>query len=332
VETIYDCKAWYLLQYDQWGNLISETFLYYSDCVPELDGNTDSGDSPSGSVPPPPPPCPPASGSAFVNNHSLTRFTQPLPGGGDDGGMPPPQTCPTQAVVPLPDTTGCGKAAALSALATNAIQAAQDASILNNTTATGIENGANENLTGWPGNSYINTPVTPGTASSWTPTPTWNSTNGYTIGFKHGHPGGDGPSPQDIATIVYQISLNNELKAAGSAAIQFYEANANVKAETSAGSYVVTVSDWTSIQNILINQFGTAADQATFNDSYAKIANNYLATPAATLGDATAYALTQLFGNTITIYFAPAGSTTYTPLTIVTDAGGNQTISLLQCP
>jgi|GEM_PF-5878302 len=99
VETIYDCTAWYLLEYDQWGNLTSMTFLYYTDCTPEPGGGSgDSGGSGSpSSNAPPPPQCQPPSGSAVTNDHSLTRVTQPPPGGGD-GGMPPPQPCLTQTV------------------------------------------------------------------------------------------------------------------------------------------------------------------------------------------------------------------------------------------
>jgi hypothetical protein len=332
-ETIYDCTAWWLMEYDQAGNLISSTFLYYSDCMPESGGGTDSGNngSPSSATPPPPPQCQPPGGGAVTENQGLTRVTQPPPGGGD-GGEPPPDPCPTQAVVPLPDTTGCAKAAALSSLAANAAQAKQDSTILSNTTATGIENGANENLTSWPGNNYMNTPVTPGTATTWTPTFTWNATNGYTIGYKHGHGGGDAPSPVDIATLVYPVGNNHDLINAGPAAMQFYQANAPVTAETTAGNYTVTINDWTGIQNTITSSFSTQAQILAFNASYATIANKYLSTPGATLGDATAYALTQLFGSSITIYFRAAGSITYTPFTVVTDAGGNQTIVKIQCP
>jgi len=101
-ETIYDCTAWWLMEYDQAGNLTSITFLYYTDCIPESGGGTDSGTSgsPSSAAPPPAPQCQPPSGagSAVTNNHILTRVTQP-PSGGGDGGMPPPQTCPPQTVV-----------------------------------------------------------------------------------------------------------------------------------------------------------------------------------------------------------------------------------------
>ena len=334
VEQIYDCTAWYLVEYDQWGNITSETFLYYTDCTPEPGSSTtDSGGggSPSTATPPPPQ-CQPPGGGAVVVNNGLTRVTQPPPGGGD-GGMPPPQTCPAQATVPLPDTTGCGVAAALSALATNAVQAAQEATILNNTVATGIENGANQNLTSWPGSNYMNTPVTPGTATTWPPTFTWDATNGYTVGFKHGHGSGDAPSPVDIAAIVYPIGNNHDLINAGPAAMQFYKANTSVTAETTAGNYTVTISDWTGIQTTIGNSFATPAQILAFNTNYSNLAKAYgNANPGTSLGDATAYALTQLFGNAITIYFKAAGSTNYTPFAITTDASGNKTLVILQCP
>jgi hypothetical protein len=34
---------------------------------------------------------------------------------------------------------------------------------------------------------------------------TWDSTNGYTIGFTHDHPNGTGPSPADIFSMVISI-------------------------------------------------------------------------------------------------------------------------------
>src|SRR6185312_3842483 len=53
VETIYDCTAWYLVEYDQWGNITSMTFLYYTDCTPELGGDDSGGGggSPSSATP-----------------------------------------------------------------------------------------------------------------------------------------------------------------------------------------------------------------------------------------------------------------------------------------
>ena len=306
--------------------------------------NTGGG---NGSPPAPPPPCtvpppPPAGAPVSVTAHkTMIRVLAPPPPPPPGGIVDPVNQIGTATtpcvtvtpIVPLPDTTGCAKATALSAMAANAAQAAQDATILSNTTSTGIENGASENLSSWPGTTYLNTPITSGTASSWPPpTPTWDAANGYTIGFKHGHPGGDAPSPQDVAAIVYPINTNHELVNAGPAALQYYKANANVQAETTAGTYVVTISNWTTIQNTITSSFSTDADKIAFNTNYAKIANDYRTATGASLGDATAYALTQLFPGAITIYFKPAGSTTYIPLTVVTDAGGNQTLTILQCP
>lgn len=106
VEQIYDCTAWYLLEYDLWGNLISQTFLYYTDCVPEpgTAGDPGGGGGSPSTAAPPPPQCQPPAGGAFITKQTLTRVTQPPPGGGD-GGMPPPQTCPTDTNVVAQDSS-----------------------------------------------------------------------------------------------------------------------------------------------------------------------------------------------------------------------------------
>ncbi|MFI5159142.1 MAG: hypothetical protein ACHQF4_09775 [Sphingobacteriales bacterium] len=131
IETTYDCKAWYLLEFDQWDNIISETFLYYTDCVPNGGGGGGGGGGSASSPAPPPPDCQPGSGSPLqvVNNHSLTRIAQapPPPGGGGDGGMPPPQPCPPQTVsVTRVDTI---KATIDSLMETDSLTSAQKAQI-----------------------------------------------------------------------------------------------------------------------------------------------------------------------------------------------------------
>jgi len=86
------------------------------------------------------------------------------------------------------------------------------------------------------------------------------------------------------------------------------------------------------MQALIEDQYCSDDDQTAFNAKYSDIAGQYLTDNSnGTLGDSGAYALMTLFGSTINVYFAPAGSTTYTPLTITTNPNGSQTITKINC-
>ncbi|MBS1519960.1 MAG: hypothetical protein JST50_03100, partial [Bacteroidetes bacterium] len=274
-------------------------------------------------------PCtvPPANSSVqpvVINSSSPRGFTvnvaMPPPGGGST------TTCTTTVL----DTTKnpCAQIAAATARAANAIIEAQNQTILNNTTSTGTEYGTNENLTSLTSNTYENTPVTTnGGTSAWQPTFTWDSTNGYTVGFSHGHPGGTGPSPADVFTLVTQIG-HMPLRGAGTVAIQYYENHASVTTLTATGTYIVAVSNWTVIQNLYSSSYSTQTEQDNFKAAYQTQGANYLAdNPNATAGDAGAYALIKMFPGSINIYYASPGSTTYIPMTI-----NNTILVKVPCP
>jgi hypothetical protein len=303
-------------------------------CTPT---STSSGGGSSNTTPP----CnPPSSGAAVEGFRQISDVAAPPSSGSggivDQTNQIGTSQCLPATVTPPPVDTPktidpCTQKNTISAIAANAIIAAQNLTILNNTTSTGIEYGTNQNLTSLTSNTYINTPVTPGTTDSWSPTFTWNNTNGYTVGFSHGHPGGTGPSPNDVFSLVYNLSEQSLINA-GTTSMQFYESNAEVNTETTTGNYIVTISSWTAMQNSLNTSFSTSAQQTTFNNNYITYGLDYLTNnPSATDGDAAAYALMMLFPGAINIYYAQPGSTTYAPLTINTSTEFDF-ITTLTCP
>jgi hypothetical protein len=317
------CTDWYLDTYTN-GELTSSVYIGTT-----CDSDTSSSGSTGGGSN-----NPPAGGDecATPANESITANTiQPIVAvaAPPPGGFPPPTECETESTTTTEDPRA--QAAALSTIAANAVIAQQNAAILSQTLSSGIEYGVNQNLTSLTSNTYMNTVPTAGTDTSWTPTFTWDPVNGYTTGFSHAHPLGDAPSPKDVNAIVTPIG-SRLLQNAGNSATQFYESQAEVTTETKNGNYIVTVSDWSTMQTLIEDQYSTTEEKTAFNTNFSDIAAQYLTNNTnATLGDAGAYALMSQFGNTINIYYAPSGSTTYTPLTITTYPNGTQAITKVIC-
>jgi len=332
-----ECIDWYWNTYEN-DVLVSSEYLYTT-CSDVASGGSSDGSSSGGGTSPAPTPCippastpPPAEAAHF--NIAVAQPT-PTPVGGDgDGGLPPPAPapapCPTETMVADTIKSPCAQVAAVISRAANAIIAAQNSTILSNTTSTGIEYGANQNVANLTGTTYVNTPITAGTSSSWTAGFTWNSTNGYTIGYSHGHPAGTGPSPADVFSLVQNLT-NTTLTSAGNPSIQFYENNAQVTTETSTGNYIITITNWQAMQSLLNSAFSTQAEINTLNGEYVDDAKDYLSNNAtATVGDAGAYALMTLFSSDINIYYAQPGSTNYQPL-IINGVTGTDTIATINC-
>ncbi len=340
---VQQCTDWYIAYFID--GVFQDADYLTTTCVEVDDGNNNASNNPpppppcpAGSHPGPPvtPPCIPLSSIDAVNSGHLTTNNLPVPP--PDGGAPPPpgQTaCSVDGQAkPCPDdiTDPCAQKADIAARAANAIIAAQNTLILSNTTSTEVEYGTDQNLTSLTGTSYVNTGVTRGATDAWTPTFSWDSTNGYTVGFSHGHPGDTGPSPIDVYFLASQINTNAALRN-NATNKQIYEAKASVTTLTSAGTYVVTINDWTAISTVLTNSYSTPAQVAAFNNNYQAIGQQYISdNGSATKGDAGVFALMQLFPGAINVYYAPTGSNTYTPLTINTAVNGNKTIGNLPCP
>lgn len=196
----------------------------------------------------------------------------------------------------------CGEKNIIKDAAGNSVISAQNSSILSQTNSNGKEYGAERNLQSYPGGAYMNTTVrTDGNSNSFTPNFSWNATDGYNIGASHGHPGGSAPSPADAFWPLHNLN-HPDLIAAGAGATQFYKDHVSITANTSNGTYVVTVQDWNALQT-LYNQY--SANPAAFNSNYVTVAQNN--------GNSTEYALLSIFGNAINLYKAPPGSNNFEP-------------------
>ena len=227
-----------------------------------------------------------------------------------------PNTPPTPITPPDP----CAAAAKSDLKTSNAILAAQNASI--KTQSTTNEFGAEQNLTTFPVTAtpnYKNIAVrSSGSTSAFTPNFTWDATNGYTVGVSHGHPANGAPSPADLV-YAYRNLSNPQLVAAGQAAIDYYKANFTISVVTQNEIYTINVKDWTAL-GTLYNAYQanpTAANTAWVNEgsSYAT------AHPGASYGDITTYPGLKLYGSAVTITKKDNATVKSSPMKV--DAAGN---------
>ncbi|WP_462267186.1 hypothetical protein [Mucilaginibacter sp.] len=238
-------------------------------------------------------------------------------GGGGGGTFPPAPNPPTD-----PDNNDpadpCKQAKYVSAKAQNATVKDQNDHINAYTSANNAEYGTNQKLSSPDGSGTpINTQVTPGQTSTWQPTPTWNSTDGYTVGFSHGHPGGAGPSPADVWAIFLPIFMNNDLKLAPQAQRDFYQLNASVTTLMPNGSYIVTIKDWSKITDIYNALYSNQQQENAFKAQYQTYADNFARdTQSDDIGMAGAYALMKMFPDAINVYAADTNSTVYHALAL----------------
>lgn len=200
----------------------------------------------------------------------------------------------------------------LSASAGNPTISAQNSQILSNTASSGKEYGAEQNLTTVPGSTYYNSAVsTDGSNNSFTPTFTWNSTSGYTIGVSHGHPANGAPSPADALWAYGNINNQELIRANG---VAYYKDNVSVTVVTDAGIFIVTIKDWSALQN---HHYTYYQNELAGKNIYAKYANEYeTLNPSCTYQAKTAYALLKMYGDAINLYRAMPNSTNLEPLNI----------------
>jgi hypothetical protein len=114
---------------------------------------------------------------------------------------------------------------------------------------------------------------------------------------------------------------------------QTYEQKASVTTLTSAGSYVITITDWKALTALFSSSYMDDTQVEAFEGKYQAAASKYIfdnGTSAATRGDAGTAALLQLFPGMINIYYAPKGTTTYAPLKA--SSTGTKTLTPIPCP
>jgi hypothetical protein len=223
-------------------------------------------------------------------------------GGGGDGSSVAPPVDP------------CAQRFTVSAMAV--AMAAKNATIVSSSTTN--EYGTDIKLTSVTGSAYVNTTVTTNNSPfTWNDNFTWNSTDGYSLGNSHGHPGGTPPDPDDIFKLVYNLINSPDLKNAGTTAVQFYQSHAVIMIPGSNGNYAVTISDWAGLA-ALYNNFIT--NRTAFDNNYLTLANG---------SGSLEYALMSVFGSSINLYKSAAGSTNFEPLMLDTT---NQVSVVKPCP
>lgn len=211
-----------------------------------------------------------------------------------------------------PKDDDCAKAIKLKAMAGAQQVATTDKKLLDNLKSTDslvskVEYGAEinlkkANLT----DGYMESKVrTDNGTSSFSPKFTWNDTSGRTIGANHSHPGKTCPSPSDVVWMHSNLR-NPELLAAGEAGKKLYKENAFVAVQTTDAKYIVTISDW--------NAFSKFSPTDSLNREFKKQAEDYIKNGKdISFGEATVYALKNIFGDSINIFKANAESTEYKP-------------------
>ena len=192
-----------------------------------------------------------------------------------------------------------------------------------------VEYGANLKLADWTNStSYINTPITSGTLGTWQPGFTWDA-SGYTIGFTHDHPQNNGPNPDDTF-IIFEPLFNTNLRNAGDDAKDFYKSHVTVTSITAVGTYVVNIVDWGIMTDIYNNRWN--GKESSFDAQWNNFALDFLNNnQQASVADAGAYAMLKLFGNSINVFYAEQGFSTFHPLSI----GGQtefDTLEYYNCP
>ncbi|GGI50307.1 hypothetical protein GCM10011425_15190 [Mucilaginibacter galii] len=218
---------------------VNREFLYRECITSGSDGSGGTG----GTSPTTTPECPPITGTGMAAKYQVLGGRDPIgeppPPDPGDGGFPPPVTTNSNCIVKVADTTRvdttqafkdpCLEKLKLAANAQNATIASQNNALLQKALASEpFEYGTEHNLTSWPNGSYMNLPLrTNNLPNSYTSRFTWDSVNGYTLGFTHYHPRGTAFSPGDVYTMVKSLT-SSTLQAAGSAAVKYYKDNATI--------------------------------------------------------------------------------------------------------
>ncbi|SDM70676.1 hypothetical protein SAMN05421813_12047 [Daejeonella rubra] len=244
--------------------------------------------------------------------------TTPEPGGGS-----PSPTNPTYG----PDAPCNEKNVIQSRAANTEIQAnnieSRDLAVASVNAGTPKEYGAEQNLISLTSPDFKNTTVrTDNNSNSFAPAFKWDSTDGYTIGVTHAHPGGGAPSPKDVFWMLEQVAgYYGPLFNASAADKKFFKDNASITVVTENVSYVVTVRDWVALEQLY-------HDNTATNENYELAALEYYSNnPFDSYANVTAYALLTLFGSSINLYHAGAGSTYFMPINVY-----NSTVSNTPCP
>jgi len=317
MEPTEDCIDWFWVTYDN-GVPIDYQYLYTTCATPGQGGGGDAGNTP--------PDCPPGTSRTQSTGHLAVNNMPPPPPDDGGGGFPSPTT-PGPCVVDAPVKDPCAEKNKVNAIAANTVISNQNAQILANSTTN--EYGAEQTLRSLSSTTdYLNTTVrTDNATGAFDAVFHWDSTNGYTIGWSHGHPGNSAPSPDDVFGMANVLLLLRQ-SGASQKDVQFYQNNVSTTVVTKTGNYVVTVNDWNKLQGIYNNFSSSQISKDSFDDSYNLLTTTYSDDNNVPQAERQTYALLKTFGSSINVYKVSAGSTNYEPLTL----SGADKVVTVGCP
>jgi hypothetical protein len=138
----------------------------------------------------------------------------------------------------------------------------------------------------------------------------WDDTNGHTVGYSHDHPD-SGPDVDDLS-LGYQLYLQH-LYHSPTADQNFFKTNFAITTITPYGSYIVSVRNWDAYADVIKDNYGN--DLPAMDAAWQRYAQEYLTNnPNGNDGDAAAYALMQIFGSTIYIFYKAPNQSDYQPI------------------
>jgi hypothetical protein len=186
------------------------------------------------------------------------------------------------------------------------------------------EYGVEQNLTSLTTDSYKDIALRQGGSDYFETDFSWNSTEGYTVGWSHSHPENGGPSPEDVFAMLAHLS-DPELQNSGANSVNFYKDNVSITVVTEDGNVTVTVKDWDKLKDVYDRYIN---DPGGFDDEYRDFSDSFKSTYTfQSHTNSDIHALNTLFGSSINVYKSGVKSPYFNP--IKEGAVGPQT---LQCP
>jgi len=240
---------------------------------------------------------------------------------------PDPGTDPNNPNVPTPEDP-CQEKSTVSAKASNLVLNTQKTQILSHTN--GNEWGAKQNISSTSGAfNYMTTNIETSNSPDMVELGmNWNSSQGYTIGWAHLHPTGNGPSPQDLFEL-FTKKDNTQLVASGPQQVDFFKQNASMTIITTVGTYILNIQDWSAMQT-KYNAYNN--NQSAYITNYLSLVTTIKDEYQISEQEASIRAFTSTFPQEIRVYKAAAGSNDFQPLEVGLDAQGKILVRVKNCP
>lgn len=243
--------------------------------------------------------------SGLGDNQEVISWIDNCPDADCGGGPLPDEERPDSTLQEIPDKDPCkGKKAVNERLNKEKIKALNKTA-LTNTHNKKIKVDNKERKVEWGyetkfatkgSRDMITSPIRNGERSSFIPKPTWNDSNGFTVGVTHTHPNNSPPSASDIYRASQWI---NQIPPSDTDLFATYFTMTVI---TKGNVYVMTIKDKDKFMNLLNNKTEQTLDQEYKN--YAEQYQNVIVQNNAQWAqrESQEYALLKVFGDAVTIY------------------------------